>query len=172
MGCLEHWPGLLRFERCRKIDYKCYMPTAGFDRLSQQVLNGQIGSLKSSEFQEFFSQGKHRLRMLILLLTFSYLTYFNPQKIKPAFFLCGPRQLILNSRRSSQNRKNWLLPVFTIQSMWIIYTLMIIFWKNFFKVQTNTLKMPCEKYENLICINKWAVALYVKENKNRPDLSV
>ncbi len=33
--------------------------------LSQQVLNGQIGSPKSFEFKEFFSQGKHRLRTLI-----------------------------------------------------------------------------------------------------------
>ncbi len=52
--------------------------------LTQQVLNGQIGSLKSSEFQK----------------------NFNPQKRKSAIFLCGPRQLILNSRQRSQNMKN------------------------------------------------------------------
>jgi hypothetical protein len=113
------------------IKWKCYLIilVALFNPAST---NGQIGSLKSSEFQEFFSQGKHGLRMLIFLLTFSYLPYFNPQKIKPAIFLCGPRQMILNIRRSSQNMKNWLLPVFTLQSKLIIYTLMTIFWRIFF----------------------------------------
>jgi hypothetical protein len=35
--------------------------------LTQQVLNGQIGSQKSFKFQEFFSQGQHWLRTLIFL---------------------------------------------------------------------------------------------------------
>jgi hypothetical protein len=38
---------------------------SGSRALTQQVLNGQIGSPKSLEFQEFFSQGKQRLRTLI-----------------------------------------------------------------------------------------------------------
>jgi len=42
----------------------------------------------------------------------------------------------------------------------------------FFKIQTDTLQMLREKVENIICIIKWAVATYVKEKKNRPDLSV
>jgi hypothetical protein len=46
--------------------------------LTQQVLNGQIGSPKSFEFQEFFSQGKQRLRTLIFLLMFPYVPNFNP----------------------------------------------------------------------------------------------
>jgi hypothetical protein len=48
--------------------------------LTQQVLNGQIGSPKSFEFQEFFSQGKQRLRTLIFFLMFPYVPNFNPQK--------------------------------------------------------------------------------------------
>ncbi len=42
-------------------------PFGLWEFLTQQVLNGQIGSLKSSEIQVFFSQGKHRFRMLIFL---------------------------------------------------------------------------------------------------------
>ncbi len=74
--------------------------------LTQQVLNGQIGSPKSFKFQELFSQWKHRLRTLIFFLMFPYLPNFNPKKQKPAISVCGPRQLIVNSRQSSQNMKN------------------------------------------------------------------
>ncbi len=42
---------------------------------------------------------------------------------------------------------------------------MTIFWRIFFKAQTKTLKMLCEKFENLICIIKWAVATNVKDKK-------
>jgi hypothetical protein len=35
-----------------------------------------------------------------------YIPNFNPQKQKPANSVCGPRQLTVNSRRSSQNVKN------------------------------------------------------------------
>jgi hypothetical protein len=48
-----------------------------------------------------------------------------------------------------------------------------IFLLNLFsKIQTNILHMLREKYENIISIIKWAVATYVEEKKNRPDLSV
>ncbi len=80
-----------------------YTPKLG---LTQQVLNGQIGSPKSFEFQEFFSQEKHRLRTLLFLKMLPYVPNFNSQKQKPAISVCGPRQLIVNDRRSSQNMKN------------------------------------------------------------------
>ncbi len=38
----------------------------------------------------------------------------------------------------------------------------------FFLIQANTQQMLCEKFENLICIIKWAVATYVKVNKIDP----
>jgi hypothetical protein len=90
-------------------------------KLTQQVLNGQIGSPKSFKFEEFFSQEKHRLRTLIFLKMFPDVPNFNPQKQKPAISVCGPRQLIVNSRRSSQNIK-MSGAVFTTQRKWIIYT--------------------------------------------------
>ncbi len=71
----------------------------------QKVINGQSWSFKSSEFQFFFSEGKYWFRMLIFL-NGPISTDFNPQKRKPAIFLCGPHQLIVNSRQSSQNVKN------------------------------------------------------------------
>jgi hypothetical protein len=37
---------------------------------------------------------------------FPYLPNFNPQKQIPAISVCGPRQLIVNSRQTSQNVKN------------------------------------------------------------------
>ncbi len=50
---------------------------------------------------------------------------------------------------------------------------MTILWRIFFfLIQANTQQMLCEKFENLICIIKWAVATYVKVSKNQPDLSV
>ncbi len=64
-------------------------------------------------------------------------------------------------------REKWLVPFFTIKSNWIIYMYFNnnFYENNFFKIQTNTLQMLCEKYKNLICIIKWAVATYVKEKK-------
>jgi hypothetical protein len=84
--------------------------------LTQQVLNGQIGSPKSFEFQELFSQGKQRLfERSFFFKMFPYVPNFNPQKQKPAISVCGPRQLIVNSRRSSQNMRNGWCRFLTIQ---------------------------------------------------------
>ncbi len=103
---------------------------------------------------------------------FPYVPNFNPQKQKPAISVCGPRQLIVNSRRSSQNMKMAGAGFYHTKEVNYIY-LNDNFMENiFFKIQANTQQMLCEKFENLICIIKWAVATYVKVNKNRPDLSV
>ncbi len=97
---------------------------------------------------------------------FPYVPDFNPRNKKPAISMCEPHQLIVNSRQNFQNGKNgWcrFLPFKVIELY--RYTLMTIFENIFLKIQSNILQMLCEKYENLICIIKWAVATYVKEKK-------
>jgi len=63
---------------------------------------------------------------------FLYVLNFNPQKQKPAISVCGPRQLIVNSRQSSKNVKNnWcrFLP-YKVTELYILKWQ--FFWEPFF----------------------------------------
>ncbi len=51
---------------------------------------------------------------------FPYVQNFTPQKQKPAISVCGPRQLVVNSKQSSQNMRNGWCRFLTIQRKLII----------------------------------------------------
>jgi hypothetical protein len=68
--------------------------------------------------------------------------------------MCGPRQLIVNSGRTFKTLKMADAGFYHLKYVNYIYfndNFLRIF---FIKIQTNTLQMLCEKYENLICIIK------------------
>jgi hypothetical protein len=57
--------------------------------LTQQVQNGQIGSLTSSKFQKNFWRVKIDLKCSVLFQLSPYPPNFNPQQRKPAIFCVG-----------------------------------------------------------------------------------
>ncbi len=116
----------------KKVGVNSYLLIVSVRKLTQEVLNRQIGSLKSSQFQIFFSQGKNWLRMLIFFQKSPYLPNFNPPKKKTSnFFVWASSADPKQQTELSKKREKWFLPVFIIESKWIIYTLMTIFWRIF-----------------------------------------
>ncbi len=85
--------------------------------LNQQVINGQIGSLKSSEFQKKkFRRVKINLECNFFFQNDPISTKFNPQKRKPAIFFLWASSADRKQQTELSKREKWLVPVFTIQS--------------------------------------------------------
>ena len=80
--------------------------------LSQQVLNGQIGSPKSFEFQEFFSQGRQRLRTQIFFKNVPICTKFYPPETKTGHFCVWASSAGRKQQTELSKHEKWLVPVF------------------------------------------------------------
>ena len=71
---------------------------------AHQEPNGQIGLRKSCELQKIILYvEKIGLELCKVFLMFPLNMNFKPQSKKPAIAECGPHQLMVNTRRSSQN---------------------------------------------------------------------
>ncbi len=92
---------------------------------------------------------------------FTYLPNFNPLKRKPAISVCGPYQLIVNIRESSQHHNNGRCR-FLQNKVSELYIVNDIFWQNFFgKIAKYMPKLLRKKFEIKILIINRTVAMYM-----------
>ncbi len=82
--------------------------------ITQQVLNRQIGSPKSSEFQKNISRGNNSLRRLIFFVNVPKCTIFQPQKQKTGHFYVWASSADRKQQTELSKREKCLVPVFTI----------------------------------------------------------